>query len=166
VAGSAGHPGPDEGETMLKLSIAAVSLALAAGAAPVKDEFGTAKEAEALVAKAAASLRTAGPQKTYEAVTSRAPGFADRDLYVTIYDLDGKCLAHGQNPKMVGKDLIDLRDADGRPFIKERIEAARAKGKLWQDYKWTDPVTRKLLDKSTYCERHDGNVLCVGIYKR
>lgn len=154
---------------MFKTSIVAVVLALSAGsaaAAPAKDEFGSAKEAEALVAKAAASFRTAGAQKTFEAVTSRAPGWVDRDLYVMIYDLDGKCLAHGQNPKMVGKDLIDLRDADGRPFIKERMDLARAKGKLWQDYKWTDPVTRKLLDKSTYCERHDAHVFCVGIYKR
>lgn len=154
---------------MSKLSIVAVVLALSTGstaAAPARDEFGSAKEAEALVAKGAASMQKAGARKTYEEVTARAPGWFDRDLYLTIYDLDGRCLAHGQNPKMVGKDLIDLRDADGRAFIKERMDLARSKGRFWQDYKWTDPVTRKVLDKTTYCERHDANVLCVGIYKR
>ncbi len=157
---------------MSTLSIAAmVILGLGAspaklGASPARGEFGTAKEAEALVAKGVAYVKKAGVAKAYEEINGKAPGWIDRDLYLTIYDLDGKCLVHGQNPKMVGKDLIDLRDADGRTFIKERMELARSKGNFWQDYKWTDPVTRKVLDKSTYCERHGETVLCVGVYKR
>ena len=71
----------------------------------------------------------------------------DRDLYVVVYDLQGKVLAHGQNPKMVGKELIDLRDPDGKLFVKERVDLGRAKPTFWHDYKWTDPVTKKVLEK-------------------
>jgi signal transduction histidine kinase len=90
----------------------------------------------------------------------------DRDLYVVVYDLQGKVLAHGQNPKMVGKDLIDLRDPDGKLFVKERVDLGSAKPSFWHDYKWTDPVTKKVLEKSTYCQRHEEVLFCVGIYKR
>jgi ATP-dependent Clp protease ATP-binding subunit ClpX len=43
-----------------------------------------------------------------------------------VYDTGGKCLAHGQNEKQVGKDLIDLADADGKEFVKERVELAKS----------------------------------------
>jgi signal transduction histidine kinase len=75
-------------------------------------------------------------------------------------------LAHGQNPKMVGKELIELLDPDGKAFVKERVELAKSKNKFWHDYKFTDPVTKKVLPKSTYCERLDSTAVCVGIYKR
>ncbi len=131
-----------------------------------KEKFGTAREAEAMVANAVRHIRSAGAEKAYQDFTAKAPAFFDRDLYVVVYDLEGRVLAHGQNPKMVGKGLIDLRDADGKPWIQERVELARSKGKFWHDYKFTDPVTKKVLPKSTYCERVDSTAVCVGIYKR
>jgi signal transduction histidine kinase len=153
---------------MRKTTLVAIVLVggLGAGVLAAKEEFGTAKEAEAMVAKAVAHIAAVGTQKAYGDFTSRAPGFADRDLYVVVYDLQGQVVAHGQNPKMVGKDLIDLRDPDGKAFVKERVDLARSKGKFWHDYKFTDPVTKKVLPKSTYCERVESTAVCVGIYKR
>jgi cytochrome c len=136
------------------------------GVASAKEEFGTAKEAEAMVGKAVAHIKKAGAEKAYQDFTAKAPGFVDQDLYVVVYDLTGKVLAHGQNPKMVGKDLIDLRDPDGKQFVKERVELARSKGTFWHDYKFTDPMTKKVLPKSTYCQRVESTAVCVGIYKR
>jgi cytochrome c len=131
-----------------------------------QDEYGTASEAEAMVGKAVAHIKKVGAQKAYEDFTSKAAPFVDRDLYVVVYDLEGRVVAHGQNPKMVGKDLIDLHDPDGKAFVKERVDLARTKGKFWHDYKFTDPVTKKVLPKSTYCERLESTAVCVGIYKR
>ena len=135
-------------------------------AAFAKDEFGTAKEAEAMVANAVRHIRAVGAERAYQDFTAKAAPFADRDLYVVVYDMGGRVLAHGQNAKMVGKELIDLRDADGKEWIKERVELTRSKGKFWHDYKFTDPVTKKVLPKSTYCERVESTAVCVGIYKR
>ncbi len=151
---------------MRSLSVVTLAASLATVAFAAKEEFGTAKEAEAMVAKAVAHIAAVGTQKAYGDFTSRAPGFADRDLYVVVYDLQGQVVAHGQNPKMVGKDLIDLRDPDGKAFVKERVDLTRSKGKFWHDYKFTDPVTKKVLPKSTYCERVESTAVCVGIYKR
>ncbi len=146
-----------------------VAIAMAASldvSAFAKEEFGTAKEAEAMVGKAVHHIHAVGAEKAYRDFTARTPAFADRDLYVVVYTMEGRVLAHGQNPKMVGKELIDLRDADGKEFVKERVELTRSKGKFWHDYKFTDPVTKKVLPKSTYCERVESTAVCVGIYKR
>ena len=146
--------------------VAVALMLILAGTAWAKDDFGSPKEAEAMVAKAVARIKTAGVEKAYQDFTRRAPGFTDRDLYVVVYDFEGRVLAHGQIPKMIGKELIDLKDADGKQFVRERVELARAKGRFWHDYKFTDPVTKKVLPKSTYCERLESTAVCVGIYKR
>jgi cytochrome c len=140
---------------------ALLTMTLSANAA----EYATAKEAEAMVGKAIAAIK-ADKQKTYDEITAKDPKWIDGDLYPVVYGLDGKVLAHGQNSKQVGKELIDLKDADGKAFVKERVDLANSKGKFWQDYKFTDPVTKKVLPKSMYCEKLDSSVVCAGIYKR
>jgi len=130
-----------------------------------KEQFATKKEAEAMVVKTVADLK-ANRAKTLEEITAKDPRYVDRDLYAVVYDMSGKVLAHGANPKMVGKDLIDMKDPDGKEFVKERIALANSKGKFWQDYKFTDPVTRKLLPKEAYCEKFEDAIVCAGVYKR
>lgn len=134
-------------------------------AAFTADNFATSKEAEAMVAKAAKAIAV-NRDATFKEITGKDKKWIDRDLYPVVYDLNGKCLAHGQNEKQVGKDLIDLADADGKEFIKERVALAKSKGKFWQDYKFTDPVTKKVLPKSAYCEKAGELIVCAGIYKR
>lgn len=150
---------------MLSRNLVLAALCLGFTVAAQGAEFGTAKEAEAMVAKAVQHIKTVGADKAYADFTAKKPGWVDRDLYVIVYDLQGKVLAHGQNPKQVGKDLIDMMDADSKEFVKERVTLAREKGKFWHDYKFTDPVTKKILPKFTYCERVDHTAVCVGIYK-
>jgi cytochrome c len=144
-------------------------LAFAASTNPTADTdetFGTAAEAEALVVKAAAHIKGVGAAKAYQDFTDQAPEFTDRDLYVVVYDFEGRVLAHGQHAKLVGNNLMELRDPDGKQWIKERVKLARTKNSFWQDYKFRDPVTKKTLSKSSYCERLDSTIVCSGIYKR
>jgi signal transduction histidine kinase len=144
-----------------------VACAVVQAAPPAaKPDFGSAEEAKALVAKAIQHIEKVGADKAYRDFTEKAPGFVDRDLYVIVYGVDGHVLAHGQNAKMVGKNNLDIQDADGKAYIRERIATAKTKSGFWQDYKWTDPVTRKLMDKSTYTVRHKDTLVSVGIYKR
>jgi signal transduction histidine kinase len=152
--------------TMMKFAAVASLCVALPGASWAAEDFATAKEAEAIVAKAVAHIKSAGSDTAYADFTQKKPGWVDRDLYVVVYDMKGTVRAHGQNPKMVGKDLIDLKDADGKAFVKERVELAQAKGKFWQEYKFTDPVTKKILPKSMYCEKLQDTAVCAGIYKR
>lgn len=139
--------------------------ALIATAAPAQ-EYGTAKEAEAMVKAAVTHIKSVGKEQAYSDFTAKKQPFFDRDLYVVVYGMDGKIFAHGQNARMVGKEMLDMKDPDGKPFVKERVELAKAKDTFWQDYKFTDPVTKKVLPKAMYCQRVEETVVCSGIYKR
>jgi signal transduction histidine kinase len=129
------------------------------------EDRATKKEAEAMVKKAVAAYK-AGGEKSFADFTAPSKKFASKDLYIVVYDVNGKCVAHGQNAKQVGKELIGMKDPDGKPFVKERVDLAKAKGSFWQDYKFTDPLTKTVLRKQAYCEKADDkNIICGGVYK-
>jgi cytochrome c len=144
-------------------TLVALSLLLAAAAAQAGNA--TADEATAMVKKGVAFIKAEGTEKGYTEISNKQGRFVDRDLYLVVYGLDGTVLAHGANDKMVGKNLIDLKDIDGKAFVKERVDLAQAKTSFWQDYKFTDPLTKKIEPKTTYCERLEASVVCGGIYK-
>lgn len=146
------------------LSFFAISIFLATSANA--EGFGTPAQAEAMVRKAVEHIKKSGKETAYADFTAKKPEWIERDIYVVVYDFTGTVLAHGQNEKQVGKHLIDFKDADGKEFVKERVELAKSKGKFWQDYKFTDPITKKILPKSMYCERLEETAVCAGIYKR
>src|SRR5258708_38068797 len=109
-------------------------------------------DAIAMVKKAVAFIKEQGPDKAYPEFTGKDAKFIDRDLYVVVYQLDGKVLAHGSNPKFVGKDMIDAQDVDGKLFVKERVEMAAKQPSFWQDYKFVNPVDKKATPKPIYSE--------------
>ena len=66
---------------------------------------GTEAEAQSMVTKAVALIKSAGPEKAYSTFSDHPNGaFKDRDLYVFVYDFDGNCLAQGANIRMVEKN--------------------------------------------------------------
>jgi signal transduction histidine kinase len=140
-----------------------MSLLLVSGAFAA--DKGTPAEAEALVKKAIAYIKANGKDKAFAEFGNPKGQFVDRDLYIFVYDMTGKCVAHGQNPKQVGKDLSDLTDPDGKPFVKERIEIAKTKGSGWQDYKFTNPTNKKIEQKRAYIEKYEGFIVGSGVYK-
>jgi cytochrome c len=148
-----------------RLAIAVITAASLVAGPVSAAENATAKEAEAMVKKGIVYIKANGKDKGYAEVTSKQSQFKDRDLYLVVYQLDGKVLAHGANEKMVGRVLIDLKDVDGKEFVRERVELGKAKPSFWQDYKFTNPVNKKVEPKTAYCERLEDTVVCGGIYK-
>ena len=75
-------------------------------------------------------------------------------------------IAHGSNPKLVGKDLMELKDPEGRFMVKMAIEVAKSKGHGWtENYKFKNPTTEKLQEKAMFVERVGDAYVGVGIYK-
>src|SRR3954454_9473881 len=146
----------------LFVAIAASLLGIAAAAA---GEGAGKDDAVAMVKKAVVFIKEQGAEQAYPEISDKAGKFIDRDLYVVVYQLDGKVLAHGSNEKFVGKDMSDAQDVDGKLFVKERVELAAKQASFWQDYKFVNPVTKKVEPKEMYCERVDNTAVCAGIYK-
>ncbi len=129
-------------------------------------EFGTREEAVAMVKRVQAEFAATGAEGTFAAVNDKSnPQFHDRDLYPFIYDLKGLNVAHGARPALVGKNLISLKDQNGTYLIQEMIAIAKGPGKGWVDYKWPNPITNKIEDKSSYIERMGDYFVGVGIYR-
>lgn len=145
-----------------------VALAAALGTAflPASASNATKDEAQAMVKKGIAFIKANGVDKGYATISDKAGPFIDRDLYLVVYGLDGKCLAHGANPKQIGRDLIDLTDVDGKYFVKDRVALAKSKpGGFWQEYKFTNPVSKKVEPKVMYCEKLGETAVCGGVYQ-
>jgi len=146
---------------------AVLALMIGMPAAAQDKSKGTAAEATAMVEKAIAHIKKVGREKAFADFSSKQPPWVDRDLYVVVYDMKGKLLAHGSNEKMIGKDVIELRDNDGKYFVKERVEMM-SKGpdaKGWQDYKFMNPVSRQIEPKQMYLRRFEDVIVGCGIYK-
>jgi signal transduction histidine kinase len=76
-------------------------------------------------------------------------------------------MAHGGSAAIIGKNMKDLKDADGKLFIQEMMAAAKTKGSGWVDYKWKNPKTGEVLPKSSYVEKLGDNAFIgCGIYKK
>lgn len=128
-------------------------------------DHGTAQEAEAMVKKAIAYIKAKGADTAFPEFNNPKGSFSDRDLYIFVLDLSGKTLAHGANPKLLGKNISTLKDVDNKAFIEEMLAAAKSKGRGWIDYKWPNPTTKAIELKSTYFEKADDMVVGCGIYK-
>ncbi len=148
----------------IQISIAAALLAVGT-LSQAADGGATPEQATAMVKKGLAFIKANGADKGYAEITSKTSQFKFEDLYLVVYGLDGTVHAHGANEKMVGRNLIDLKDVDGKPFVKERVELGKANVSFWQDYKFTNPQNKKVEPKVMYCERLEQTVVCGGIYK-
>ncbi len=141
-----------------------VMIGLFSTGAAKAEERATTAEAEAMVKRAIDFYKKNGREKALAEFSKANGKFADRDLYVTVYTLDGKCLAH-INERVIGKNMWDQRDVDGKYFTRERLEAAKTQPSGWQDFKFFNPMTKKIEPKRQYWQRHDDLVFAVGAYK-
>ena len=140
----------------LKWMLAAVTaFGLVAGVQA--QERGTKEEAKALNDAAYKHIEKVGAEKA---------AWTKKDLYVMVYDNKANALAHGANDKLVGKDMSGVKDANGVPIVTGMIALA-AKGGGWFDYDWPDPVTKKIMAKTTYARKQPNGegFIGVGVYK-
>lgn len=124
------------------------------------------KEAVAFVKRAVEFYKKNGPEKAWAEFSNPQGAFIDRDLYIYAYTFEGMNVAHGANQKLVGRDLSELKDVDGKFVIKELAAVAKAAGAGWVDYKWANPGTKKIELKRGYVERVDNFFIGSGVYKQ
>jgi len=149
--------------TSTLLSVASL-IAAFAGLPVAAGEWATKEDAIAMVQRARVFITQQGREKAYAEITKKAGQFHDRDLYITVLDLDGKILATGQSKNLIGRNLIDAKDPDGKLYIKERVELARQQSAFSQNYKWLNPATKEIEPQETYCERLDDIIVCGSVY--
>lgn len=148
---------------ILKLVFAFLVLAMSFGA-PAAEPRANKDEAVTMVKKAIDYLRQNGKEKAFADFNAPQGKFVDRELYIVVLDMNGTVLAHGTNPKLIGKSLMDIKDMHGKAFVREQVEVAKTKGSGWVDSEWVNPVSQKMEPRSTYLERSGDYFVLSGVY--
>ncbi|MBS0551078.1 MAG: cache domain-containing protein, partial [Proteobacteria bacterium] len=122
--------------------------------------------AQAMLTRAIDALK-ADPKQALADFQTLGGRFMMDDLYVFVIDLaDGRFLAHGANPELVGRDGKEVRDAKGKAITLDMINIARRKGAGELDYVWRNPTTGKPESKHSYFRTVDGRLIGVGYFTR
>ncbi len=123
------------------------------------------EEAKEWVKKAIAFYKKAGKAVALAEFTNPKGPFIEGDMYIFVLNLKGTMLSHGVNEKYIGLDFCDVKDSDGRSFIREIVEVANTKGNGFVDYKWYNPVSKEDMEKHVYFEKVDEVIICSGVFK-
>jgi signal transduction histidine kinase len=128
----------------------------------------TDKDAMALVEKGIKFIKDNGKEKAFAAFQDSTGEFIRGELYLFSYDFNGVCLEHGQKPKLVGKNRLDVEDVNGKKYIQEMVTLAKTKGSGWVDYMFQNPETKKVEPKTSYFKVVEGAdyFIACGIYKK
>jgi len=125
-------------------------------------------KAKATVKEAIAFGKANGKEALLKEVNNASGRFhvkTGEDLYVFVYDMQGLCLGMGYQTAAIGTNRWDLKDPDGKFILREFVSMVKAKGNGWVDYKFPNPKSNKIEQKTSYVEGLDGWVLGCGIYK-
>lgn len=121
--------------------------------------------AESLVKSAIAHYKAVGQDTAFGDFAHRGGEYNHGEFYLFIQALDSADMVfHGVNPKLVGKNLLKLKDTDGNLFVQRLYDNAKKDGKGWVDYKWPHPETKKITPKVVYSEVHNDLIFSTGYY--
>lgn len=144
-------------KTISKIIVAMLAFVVFAGAET------PAQKAEALVKKGIAYIKEKGKDAAIKEFNNPKGLFVDGEFYIFAYDMNDVCLALPSKQAQVGKDLTDLADADGKLIFPEFHKVVESKsGAGWVDYKWMNPETKKIQDKSSYLMKVPGEAMFIG----
>lgn len=147
-----------------RLAIAVVCMVFGMSAVHAQESGrGTAKEAQTMVERAILLYDDEGAADTFAAINAGPPPFRERDLYIFVFDADGLIVAHAGRPDLVGRNGMDMMDANDVPLVRRMVEQATPNG-VWVDYMFEDPLTGQIAPKSSWVVLHDGYVFGAGVY--
>ncbi|MCB1905734.1 MAG: cache domain-containing protein [Rhodocyclaceae bacterium] len=157
--------------TFTRLSLVTVALVatLVAGfpahAAGDDGIYGSSEQAraDALLDRAAAHVARLGIAGVH--AFSRQAEFVDRDLYVYALDINGRFLASGgASAVLIGDNVLDEVDVEGKPFFREIVDIARRDGEGRITYRWFNPADSSGEPKLTSFRRVGDIIVAVGYY--
>jgi TRAP-type uncharacterized transport system substrate-binding protein len=149
----------------LTVAISSVLMATLLCPAAIAATYGTRDEAVAMVRRVQDKYKKDGLEPTLKAITAKTKEFHDRDLYTWVLDFSGVLLAHGGNPDLVGKNIYDMKDQNGKFFIREFVDQCKRVGHGWSDYRWVNQQKHVVEDKSSYTERMGDYCIGSGVYR-
>ncbi len=123
------------------------------------------EDAKAMVEKAEAFYKANGPEKTLQELNNPKGQFANSEHYVFAYDAKGTVIAHPINPKLIGVNTVEVPDVNGKVWRKEVLEKVGKSGEAVVDYKYKNPKSGNIEQKTSYFKKVGDIILGCGTYK-
>ncbi len=79
--------------------------------------------------------------------------FLFKDAYIFVYDFNGVNLVLPPFPNLEGQNLSNMRDTQGKFFLREGLSVVQTTGWGWIDYMWPKPGESVSTQKSTYVSK-------------
>jgi cytochrome c len=149
----------------IKILTAVAAAFLASTAFSFASGPATKDAAVAMVKKVVAAIKAEGTEKAYAEINAPNGQFQDGEIYTVVQGFDGMTLAHATNPKLIGKNMMEAQDVDGKYFAKGMAERGQKEASFWYDFKFVNPVTKKIQVKDMYCESLAPTTVCAGVYR-
>ncbi|HEX9743435.1 MAG TPA: cache domain-containing protein, partial [Nitrospiraceae bacterium] len=121
----------------LTVALGTVCALVAAGCSP-QASSDRKQEIVTLVEEAAALVSSEG-DAAFAKLQDPNGKWRKGDDYVFISNMDGTILFHPVSPEMVGKNHLELRDDNGKAFLREMLEVVKKSESGWVEYMWPKP---------------------------
>jgi signal transduction histidine kinase len=149
-----------------RVTSALLCLSLVTATAAIASEP-TEKDAIAMSERGAAFYKAHGKDELIKHIAAKDPDFVQGSMYIYMRDLStGTNIAHPFNASIIGKDLDDVPDNNGKFYRRDILEMAKKDGKGWVDYMYKNPANGKIEAKTSYVQRVGDVILVTGIYKK
>ncbi|MEB0140802.1 MULTISPECIES: cache domain-containing protein [unclassified Undibacterium] len=151
---------------MKRYAILGITCLLLTPTLPVFAQTANKFDAIALVDKAVADIEKKGVDEACKEFADPKSGNIQGDLYVFVLDSKMTMVCDAFTPKMNGKDMSLLKDANGKKFVQEMRDMVQSRRSGWVDYVWTNPATKMLEGKTSYVRLASNKyTVGAGIYK-
>lgn len=129
-------------------------------------EHASREQAVAIVRKAILYYQQHGREQSLPVFSDQNGPFRDKELFLVVMDMQGKVLSHASMRRMIGNNILALKDANGVHMVQDIIDKAARMPSGWSvPYLFSNPHTRRVEEKETYFERYDNLIFFCGIYK-
>ena len=113
----------------------------------------------------AAALVAKKGKDAFPALRDKKGPFRYANVYIYITDMnDGTALVNAAFPKMEGTNMLGIKDANGKPLVKDTIEMLKKNETGWINYMWPKPGETRPSKKMSYVRRVkiDGKLAYIG----
>lgn len=138
-------------------------VALSLGCLPARATEADFERARALAERTATLVDTQGFAGAQTLLQSDPEQFRDADLYVFLLDRSGVVQLHPDS-LMVGVNVLQMRDLDGKAFIAELLIRAHEEERFWTAYRYANPATRQAEFKKVWVISQGDYVIASGAY--
>jgi signal transduction histidine kinase len=115
-----------------------------------------------LVEKAAASFEIKGKDHALKLISSLDGGFRKGSIYTFAVSMEGITLSHPANRKLIGRNVINIKGANGKEFMKDFIAVAKYPGSGWVEYWWPRHGEKEASLKRSYIMKVPNYDILVG----